>query len=58
MISFNFFITIVESLIKSKKCSRKECCKQCRSVKFMGTMTIWPVQKHIEHHKNTKHAKP
>ena len=23
---------------------KKECCKQCRYVKFNGTMTKWPVQ--------------
>ena len=39
----------------------KECCKQCRLVKFKGTMTKWPVQKqthrtaqkHAEHQENT-----
>jgi len=30
---------------KLKRCSEKECCKQCRYVKFKGTMTKWPVQK-------------
>ena len=29
----------------------KKCCKKCGQVKFMGTMTKWPVQKHTEHHK-------
>ena len=28
-----------------KRCSNKECCKQCRYFKFKGTMTKWPVQK-------------
>ena len=28
-----------------KRCSKKDCCKQCRYVKFNGTMTKWPVQK-------------
>jgi len=36
---------------------KKECCKQCRYVKFKGTMTKWPIQKqthrttqkHVEH---------
>ena len=28
-----------------KRCSNKECCKQCRYVMFKGTMTKWPVQK-------------
>ena len=32
-------------LYKLKICSKKECCKQCRHVKFKGTMTKWPVQK-------------
>ena len=40
-----------------KRCSKNECCKQCRQVKFKGTMTKWPVQKpihrttqtHVEH---------
>ena len=27
------------------RCSNKECCKQCRYVKFKGTMTKWPLQK-------------
>ena len=26
-------------------CSKKYCCKQCKHVKFKGTMTKWPVQK-------------
>ena len=30
---------------KLKRCSNKECCKQCRHVVFKGTMTKWPVQK-------------
>jgi len=46
---------------KLKRCSKKECCKQCRYVKFMGTLTKWPVQKptqrktqkHVEHHDAT-----
>jgi len=37
---------------KWKRCSKKKCCKQCGQVKFMGTMTKWPVQKHTEHHKH------
>jgi len=27
------------------RCSKKEFCKQCRLVKFKGTMTKWPVYK-------------
>ena len=27
------------------RCPKKECCKQCRQVKFKGTMTKRPVQK-------------
>jgi len=42
---------------KLKRCSKKECCKQSRCVKFKVTMTKWPVQKpthsttqkHVEH---------
>jgi len=42
---------------KLKRCSKKECCKQCRYIKLNGTMTKWPVQnpthkttqKHVEH---------
>ena len=30
---------------------RNQCCKQCRYVKFKGTMTKWPVQK-LTHRKN------
>jgi len=33
---------------KLKRCSNKECCKQCRYVMFKGTMTKWPVQKLAE----------
>jgi len=29
---------------KLKRCSNKECCKQCRYVMFKGTMTKWLVQ--------------
>jgi len=29
---------------KLKRCSNKECCKQCRYVMFKGTVTKWPVQ--------------
>ena len=36
---------------KWKRCSKKKCRKQCGQVKFMGTMTKWPVQKHTEIHK-------
>jgi len=46
---------------KLKRCSIKECCKQCRYVKFKGTMTKWTVQKlthrmtqkHVQHHDAT-----
>jgi len=30
------------------------CCKQCGQVKFLGTMTKWPVQKHTQN--ITKHG--
>jgi len=44
-----------------KRCSKKECYKQCRYVKFKGYVTKWPVQKptqgttqkHVEHHDAT-----
>ena len=46
---------------KLKGCLNKKCCKQCRYVKFKGTMTKWPVQKlthtttqkHLQHHEVT-----
>ena len=46
---------------KLKRCSKKECCKQCRHVKFKGTITKWPEhrkkhrtkQKHKEHQNAT-----
>jgi len=38
-----------------KRCLKKECCKQCRYVKFQGTMTKWPVQKPI-HRTTQKHV--
>jgi len=37
-----------------KRCSNKECCKQCRNIKFKGTMTKWPVQK-LTHKTTQKH---
>jgi len=42
---------LVTTSYKWRRCSKKKCCKQCGQVKFMGTMTKWPVQKHTEHHK-------
>jgi len=33
------------SVYKLKRCSKKECCKQCRHDKFMGTMTKRPVRR-------------
>ena len=30
---------------------KEKCSKQCGQVKFMGTMTKWPVQKHTDYHK-------
>ena len=38
---------------KLKRCSNKECCKQCRYVKFKGTMTKWPVQKKTQNDTKT-----
>ena len=40
-----------QSVYKWRRCSKKKCCKLCGQVKFMDTMTKWPVQKHTEHHK-------
>ena len=36
----------MEEMFKEKK-----CCKQCGQVKFMGTMTKWPVPKNTDHNK-------
>jgi len=37
---------------------KKECCKQSRHVKFMGTMTKWPVQKQTpKTEQNTQNTK-
>jgi len=36
---------LIIGIYKLKRCSNNECCKQCRYVKFKGTMTKWPVQK-------------
>jgi len=36
---------VYQWLYKLKTCSKKECCKQQRYVKFKGTMTKCPVQK-------------
>jgi len=35
----NLLLKIFSCLYKLKRCSNKECCKQCRYVKFKGTMT-------------------
>ena len=43
-VQLNQFI-IVQLEYKLKRCSNKECCKQCRYVMFKGTITKWPVQK-------------
>ena len=40
---------------KLKRCCTKECCKQCRYVKFKNTMTKWPVQK-LTHRTTQKHV--
>jgi len=39
----NLFVAFVVQY-KIKRCLKKECCKQCRHVKFKGTMTKWPNQ--------------
>jgi len=47
---------ILTEYYKLKRCSKKECCKQCRHVKFKGTMTERPVQKltHIKTHRTPR----
>jgi len=52
MFSTQFMLKLLSLEYKLKRCSKKKCCKQCGQVKFMGTMTKWPVQKHTEHHKH------
>jgi len=55
--------TWVYLVFKLKRCSNKECCKQCRYVMFKGTMTKWPVQKLtqgttqklLQHHLRNRH---
>ena len=57
--SFNTRMALTK--YKLKRCSTKECCKQCKYVKFKGTMAKWPVQKtytqnntkHVEHYDRT-----
>ena len=34
---------------KLERCSMNECCKQCRYVKFAGTMTKWPAENQSTH---------
>jgi len=43
-------------IYKMKRCSNKECCKQCRYVKFKGTMTKWPAT-HSRHKKDSRKTK-
>jgi len=43
IITLIHWITMIQ--YKLKRCSNKDCCKQCRYVMFKGTMTKWPVQK-------------
>ena len=58
---YNIHPTIKAKQYKLKRCSNIEYCKQCRYVKFKGTMTKWPVhklthrttQKHLQHHDAT-----
>jgi len=51
LVLFFLYIFLSRVAYKWRRCSKKKCCKQCGQVKFMGTMTKWPVQKHTEHHK-------
>jgi len=39
---------------KLKICSNKECCKQCRYVKFKGTVTKWPVKNNTQNDTKTR----
>ena len=43
--------------INGRDVQRKNVVK-CGQVKFMGTMTKWPVQKHTEHHKTRSIQRP
>jgi len=45
----------LELQYKLKRWSKRECCKQCRYVKFKGTMTKLPVQK-VTHRTAQKHV--
>ena len=38
------------------RCSKQQCCKQCRYVKFKSTMTQWPVHKQT-HRTVQKHSR-
>ena len=40
------------SNINGRDVQRTKCCKQCGQVKFIDTMTKWPVQKHTVHNKS------
>jgi len=47
LLNYFCYFTDVTCLLqyKLKRCSNKECCKQCRYVMFKGTVTKLPVQK-------------
>jgi len=47
--SLFIIVILIEELFK------KECCKQCRHVKFKDTMTKWPIHKQT-HRTTQKHA--
>ena len=49
-IYFSLYVTSERCIVfcvqyELKRCSNKECCKQCRYVMFKGTMTKWPMFK-------------
>ena len=50
-----FYPIFCVAIMKFRRCSKKVCCKQCRYVKFTGTMTKWPVQKPT-HRTTQKHV--
>jgi len=42
--SFHVITYHIISIYKLKWCSKKECFKHCRHVKFKGTMQKWPIK--------------
>ena len=50
-------LILISNTCKLNRFSRKECCKQCRHVRFKGTLTKWHVKnkRTEQHHKHTEH---